>query len=218
MKRWMVSVLAAALLTMGLAACSSADGGDGRDGQGSGAGAGQPAAGEGTPLTDKERAELVFTREEEKLARDVYAALSAHDGAFVNIGQSEQTHMDAIGVLLSRYGVADPAAGRGAGEFSDRRLADLYAALVAAGRGSRLEALRVGVEIEELDIHDIEQAKVGLGHSDITATYDNLLRGSRNHLRSFYGKLVASGGTYTARHLDAASFRAIVESPTERGP
>lgn len=218
MNRAIVPVLSAALLVVGLAGCSSADGADSRGGPGSGSAANPSDTGSTAALSAKERDELVFTREEEKLARDVYAALERHDGAFANIGQSEQTHMDAVGVLLTRYGVADPAAGRGPGEFSDRRLAELYVSLVATGQGSRLDALRVGVEIEELDIHDIEGAKVGLGHSDVAATYENLLRGSRNHLRSFYGKLLVAGGSYTPRHLDAAAFRAIVESPTERGP
>ena len=170
------------------------------------------------PLSEAERDGLVFTREEEKLARDVYDALDRHDPSFVNVGASEQTHMDAIKTLLDRYDVADPAAGRAVGEFSSPKLKGLHDALVAGGSPSREAALAVGVEIEELDIADIEAARRVVTHDDVLTTYDNLTRGSRNHLRTFHGKLVAAGATYTPKHLDAATFRAIVESPAERGP
>lgn len=169
-------------------------------------------------LSAAEQDGLVFTREEEKLARDVYAALASHDGAFINIGQSEQSHMDAVGVLLERYGVTDPAAGKAQGQFTNTTLQALHDQLVAGGTPSRVAALAVGVEIEELDIRDIEVLKPSTTHQDIIATYDNLTRGSRNHLRSFHGKLVAAGGTYTPKYLDEATFEAIAESEMERGP
>ena len=49
-------------------------------------------------------------REEEKLARDVYAALYTkwNIGIFSNIGESEQTHMDAILQLLNKYNLSRP--------------------------------------------------------------------------------------------------------------
>lgn len=181
------------------------------------AGCGAAGGADQGSLSTAEQDGLAFTREEEKLARDVYDALDARDATFVNIKQSEQTHMDAIGVLLTRYGLADPAAGKGVGEFTNPQLRALHDALVAQGAPSLLAALAVGVEIEELDIHDIETARLTVAHADVLATYDNLTRGSRNHLRTFYGKLVASGGSYSPKHLDESTFQAIVGSPMERG-
>ena len=61
-------------------------------------------------------AALQYNREEERLARDVYAALAdRYDGAapFSMITRSEQTHYDAIGVLLDRYGIERPGCGPG---------------------------------------------------------------------------------------------------------
>lgn len=48
------------------------------------------------------KAQLLYLVEEEKLARDVYAALDAVSVSpkFKNISGSEQTHMDAVAVLL----------------------------------------------------------------------------------------------------------------------
>ena len=71
-------------------------------------------------LTDEERASLLFMREEEKRARDVYQVLGEKYNLriFANIAQSEQRHFDAIGTLITRYGLDDPAAGKGIGEFA----------------------------------------------------------------------------------------------------
>jgi hypothetical protein len=125
--------------------------------------------------------------------------------------------MDTIATLLTRYALPDPAAGRAEGEFTNPTLQALHDTLVSQGTPSRLAALAVGVEIEELDIRDIEELKKGVTHDDVLTAYGSLTRGSRNHLRSFYGKLVAAGGSYTPKYLDAAAFKAIAESPQERG-
>jgi hypothetical protein len=155
-------------------------------------------------------------REEEKLARDVYDALDAYGNPFANIQTSEQRHMDRVLVLLDAYGIPDPAAGNGPGEFTNEDLLALYRSLVAQGSPTQLDALLVGCTIEELDIRDIEVAKSAVTHADITATYDALLLGSRNHLRAFHRRLTNLGGSYTPRYIDQATFDAIVSSPRER--
>ena len=68
---------------------------------------------------------LTFMRQEEQLARDVYTALASkysQAAPFVNIATSEQRHFDTLGLLLARYGIADPAAGHGAGSYADAEL------------------------------------------------------------------------------------------------
>lgn len=164
-----------------------------------------------------EAAMLPSLREEEKLAHDVYVALDAQAPQFANIAASEQTHTDAVRTLLERYNLADPAAGRAAGSFAGPAFMALYTQLVTAGQRSTVEALRVGVEIEELDLHDLAEMQPKADHSDVANTLSNLARGSRNHLRAFWSQLTAAGGTYTPRHLDEATFRAIVTSPQETG-
>jgi hypothetical protein len=169
-------------------------------------------------LSEQEAADLRFLREEEKLARDVYTALTGQVAmVFANIATSEQRHMDQVLALLVQHGIEDPAAGMEPGRFRDATLQALYTALVAQGSRDPNAALAVGAEIEELDIHDIRRLRTHTARPEILALYDSLELGSRNHLRTFYGRITAAGQTYTPRHLDQASFDAIVSSPREMG-
>jgi hypothetical protein len=146
-------------------------------------------------LTESEMQDLVFMREEEKLARDVYDALRLRWGSrvFSNIELSEQTHMDAIKDLLDKYGIPDPAEGMDYGEFANVELQKLYDELVERGSLSLVEAYRVGILIEETDIEDLVEAIDRSVHPDIQRIYRNLLRGSQNHLKAFSSHLGAQG-------------------------
>jgi hypothetical protein len=108
---------------------------------------------------------------------------------FDNIARSEQRHFDAIGRLIERHGVTDPALTNPAGVFMDPTLANLYSQLTAKGAMSLKDALEVGVAIEELDIKDLQEALTLTTRTDIKRVYANLLRGSLNHLDAFTGYL-----------------------------
>ena len=139
-------------------------------------------------LTDVVRDGLIYMREEEKVARDVYRALYQKFTlrVFVNIPKSEQRHMDAIKKLLDRYGIEDPVGENGEGVFRNEGLQKLYTDLVARGSVSTQEAYAVGRLIEETDIADLDHhlAEVD-GNSDIAAVYAQLRVGSTHHLRAF---------------------------------
>lgn len=140
------------------------------------------------PLTAFVEEGLIFMREEEKLARDVYSAFAAkyNSRVFQNITRSEQRHMDALKVLLDRYGIQDPVGTNAPGVFSNHELQELYDALIAKGSVSLMEALAVGTLIEEVDIEDLDERAAGLDPgSDISAVYAQLWRASENHLRAF---------------------------------
>jgi hypothetical protein len=149
-------------------------------------------------LTDTEKSWLTYMREEEKLARDVYIFMYEKWGSqvFNNISGSEQTHMDAIKTLLDRYGIPDPAAGKGPGEFTSQDLQDLYIALIEDGSVSLVEALKVGVIIEETDIDDLNAGIASTKRKDIKTVYSNLLQGSLNHLKAFVSNLAMQGVVY----------------------
>lgn len=217
-----------AVLTAGLGACG---GGDdlgpvmGVDANGTSTfNAGNLAAQLATyPLSALSTAEadsLAFMREEEQLAHDVYAVSATlwSPPVFANISASEATHSAAVKALLDRYQLADPLAGLANGTFKTPAFQSLYSSLVAASRVSLIEALKVGAQIEELDMRDITVQKAAIDNADILMVYDNLLRGSRNHLRAFLKVLTQQGGTYVPQYISQAEFDAIVNSPVETGP
>jgi hypothetical protein len=104
-----------------------------------------------------------------------------------------------------------------AGEFKNARLASLYTDLVARGKTSLVEALKVGATIEDLDLADVDKALDASDNRDIDAVMQNLAKGSRNHLRAFSSRLTALGATYTAQYLPAEEIAKIVAAPRERG-
>lgn len=171
-------------------------------------------------LSQSEAASLAYMREEERLAHDVYAASAAlwPQPIFANIARSESTRTAAVKLLLDRYGLPDPLAGLPEGTFKTPALQALHDTLVAASRVSLVAALKVGVQIEELDIADISAQKAGIDNADILMVYDNLLRGSRNHLRAFVKLLTQQGETYVPQYISQATYDAIVASPIETGP
>jgi len=139
------------------------------------------------PLTQEEVKWILWMREEEKFARDVYMRLYTRWKAriFQNIAQSEERHFAAVGNLITRYKVQDPAGGLAEGSFANAELAALYARLVAKGESSLQDALEVGVLIEKQDIADLETAIQAAGQRDVKTVFSNLLAGSLNHLEAF---------------------------------
>jgi hypothetical protein len=91
---------------------------------------------------------------------------------------------------------------------------ELYNKLTAQGKVSSKEALNVGATIEDLDIYDLETFKNETTKEDIVLTYNNLQKGSRNHMRAF---VRASGGNYTPQYISQSDYSSIINSPQERG-
>jgi hypothetical protein len=154
---------------------------------GGGTATAHPASDPSRPLTSTDAAGLQFMRQEEKLARDVYAVFgdTYTVRAFDNIARSEGRHMAAIKSLMDIYSVPDPVGADTPGVFADPQLTRLYADLTAQGRQSLAGALRAGVTIEQKDIADLQARIAATDRSDLKAVYGNLLRGSQNHLRAF---------------------------------
>ena len=170
-------------------------------------------------LSEEEIDDLVYMREEEKLAHDVYTVLYERTSLniFKNISDSEQTHTDAIKNLLQAYGITDPVIDSSVGVFDNDELGQLFTDLVREGSGSNTNALEVGALIEDLDIVDLESAMLRTNHPDITEVYSNLQKGSRNHLRSFVKVLGQNGGSYQPQYLSQEEYTSIVTSDRETG-
>ena len=170
-------------------------------------------------LTTSDVAALLWMREEEQLAHDVYVVLGDLWGVriFDNIASSEQTHVDAVVQVLDRYGIDDPAAANEPGTFTDQRIQSLYDELVATGSSSLVAALEVGALIEELDISDLRARSSATDVDVLASLYAQLEQGSRNHLRAFSSQLEARGVAYEPTRLTVDEYESIVSTPTERG-
>lgn len=170
-------------------------------------------------LSVEEELGLIRMREEEKLARDVYATLYEvwQKPVFRNISQSEQRHMNAVKGLIDKYGLIDPVIDSTIGVYTDPEFTGLYISLVEQGSASMIDALIVGATIEDLDIKDLQDFLAQTDNEDITAVYENLLKGSRNHLRAFTYLLSLNGETYEAQYITPEELEAIITSPRETG-
>ncbi len=170
-------------------------------------------------LADEEAADLVFMREEEKLARDLYISFDEKWGGaiFALIATSEQRHMNAILRKLVKYDLTDPVAGNGIGEFTSDEVQALHDELLEDGLASELAALKVGGYVEEIDIVDNLQAATTATREDLDRVYEALTCGSRNHLRAFASRIVAlTGQPYVAQYLPQQEVDAILAEPYER--
>ena len=170
-------------------------------------------------IDSTEDAGLTYMREEEKLARDVYATLHSiwELRVFGNISQGEDRHFSAIKLLLDRYKLPDPAANNPVGVFQNAGLQTLYGDLIRQGESSLKSATRVGAIIEDLDIRDLEKAAEATDNSDLKLVYQNLRQASENHMRAFVRQLAAEGESYTPQYISPASFSEIVANPQQTG-
>jgi len=168
-------------------------------------------------LSEQEIDDLVYMREEEKLARDVYQYLYQVHGSvvFSNIAKSEQQHMDAIKILLDRYEIVDPIQTDEPGQFTFEAFEDLYQDLTAEGETNLIAGYMVGATIEDLDIADLMEDLQNTDNLDIGMVYQNLMKGSRNHLRAFVSQLNLLGEEYAAQFLTQEDVDSILSSARE---
>jgi hypothetical protein len=165
-------------------------------------------------LSQQEKDAILYMREEEKLARDVYDSLYAKWGGnpFGNIRKSEQIHMDRMKSLINTYKLQDPVEKNKDkhGDFSNDLLQKYYKELVSTGSNSLTEALKAGAKIEELDISDLEERLKQTKKLDIVETFNYLKLASENHLRAFVRKLKMQGVNYEPVFLSKDRFDIII--------
>ena len=153
----------------------------------------------------------VTGREKEELARDVFQVLFKmwNQPVFADTACSEQAHMDAVKTLIDQHGLKDPVAGNGPGEFADPELQTMYDSHMHRGCESGAEALHSRHPGHMAETTALDSLRV----------HENLLRGSRNHLRAFVS--TPEGQTsehYTPEHLDQHTYEGIVGDAVESGP
>ncbi len=163
-------------------------------------------------LSEKESDTLNFMREEEKLARDVYNTLYGqwNTQIFTNIAASEQKHMDKVKVFLDAYQLPDSASSE-VGQFNNVILQNLYDDLLTKGSQSKLEALKVGAMVEEVDIFDLENAVAETDNDELKVMYTQLMLASHNHLRAFSRQIINLEGEYTAQFMSSEAVATILD-------
>jgi len=178
----------------------------------------QSAFAETAALTKLELASLLKMKEEEKLARDVYSILYQKWGSqiFSNISTAESNHLNAIILLLTNYGAVETSIGE-AGIFADSEVQKLYDELVAKAILSIGEAYKTGALIEEMDIKDLTESLSSTSNENVIMVFDNLLKGSSNHLRAFNRQLTTLGVVYSPVFINQADYDLIVNAAMEKG-
>lgn len=168
-------------------------------------------------LTQEDIAGLLWMREEEKLAHDVYQNFFDQYNLiiFERIATSELKHSEAVLRLLTHFGLEDPAL-PAAGEFSNESLQNLYNDLLASGIDT-IAALEAGALIEETDIADLQANIAQTENSDLLRVYERLLKGSGQHLKAFVKTLQSYGISYEPSVLSPEAFEAILVMPNGNG-
>lgn len=168
-------------------------------------------------LTADEIEFLFAVREDEKLARDLYAVFYTkfQNKIFENIGKSETTHLKAIERLYDYYQIDYPVVGD-AGKFSDPELQHLYDSLIVKG-DSLLAAVKIMANLEESNIFHYREVLKTIINTNIKIVIENLEKGSENHFKAAIREITALGGVYTPLILSSEDYREIIATGFEKG-
>jgi hypothetical protein len=133
---------------------------------------------------------LGYMRDELKLARDLYTALSGiwELEVFKNTVKGKQSLMDAVSSLLKQYGIDDPP--DEAGKFVNADLQELYSYLIDQGKVSRNNAIDAAILIEQTVIADLNEVFHQTTEKEIHEVLTLLMEGSENHLQALSRNLV----------------------------
>ena len=101
-----------------------------------------------------------------------------------------------------------------AGVFSNPDLQKLYDSLVATRQPIPWQKQsKVGGAIEEIDILDLQKRLAQTDNADIQQVFNNLLRGSANHLKAFVNALqTQTGEVYQPQYMTLEAYQAILAS------
>lgn len=144
-----------------------------------------------TPLSATEREDILFMREEEQLAYDLYTRWAGMYTVpvFSNIAASETQHISEVQLLMDRYGLPSDQIGSAGTGYHNATIQSLYTSLAARGDASLTGAFGAGLAVEERDIADLDHAIAGTTRSDIIQVWTNLRQGSVNHRSAFLRQL-----------------------------
>jgi hypothetical protein len=164
-------------------------------------------------LSSREKDGMLFIREEEKTARDLYRSLYEKNNLsiFVDLMRSEQSHMDQAKAIIDKYGLTIPGKDD-PGAFQNQTLQKIHDELLAAGLQSDQNALQMAATFEEISIMDLTKELAATQAEDVIVVYQGLLAGSRKHLRSYVNELQAQGIQYYPVYLSQSEFEETIKA------
>ena len=118
--------------------------------------------------------------------------------------------------MFQKHINSDPSINNNVNGLVKQGLVSLFDNLLTQGKLSALEALYVGAAIEEVDMLDLQQAIDNADNNHIRRMYENLLSGSRNHLRTYIKQIEEQGNVYEALFLSQDEIDAITHPQSTR--
>jgi hypothetical protein len=118
--------------------------------------------------------------------------------------------------MHQKYKNPGPTVNKSVNGLVKQGLVSLFNNMLTQGKLSALEALYVGAAIEEVDMLDLEQAIDSVDNDHIRRMYENLLSGSRNHLRTYIKQIEERGNVYEALFLSQDEIDAVMRPQTSR--
>jgi len=170
------------------------------------------------PLTLDEVNSVFFTLEGQKLQRDYQAGMAElwDNAVFREASENASLRMEAVALLLPRFGLAPPSDVRGV--FRDPHLAELYAQFSEYGSASEAGAIEMGAELSELNILDLQTHLDAATKEDMRLVYWHVLEASGVQLWASARAVERFGGaSYEPRFLSALSFGQIMDSAGRPG-
>ena len=112
---------------------------------------------------------------------------------------------------FSTYDLEDPVGENPEGSFQNEELQQMYDDLIEMGSKSKVDALKVGALIEEVDIIDLQHELDSIAENeDVKRVYQNLCNASENHLKAFVRVLRSYNVDYKPVKLGQDVFNSII--------
>jgi len=162
-------------------------------------------------LSFTEMEDLQYLYEEERLAHDIYTALSDkwELSIFENIAESEKRHVEHLLVIYEKYGLRVPKVGDGFYNYPELNM--LFDRFFEGGMMTLESSLTLAGNFEEYDIADLERYLEHTQNVDLILVYNTLLEGSKNHLRVIHRNLKKNGYEYEPVFLEKRHFQVILQ-------
>jgi hypothetical protein len=197
----LAGIVIAGLVWFGTGGKVPGAGGAGGNGYGPGPGFGSggyaalAAGSTASPLSENETADILFMREEEQMAYDLYARWGTNysQPIFKNIARSESVHISRVQALIDRYYPGTYRIGNASAGYTDARIQQMYDTLGPVGDASLHNALESGLVVEDRDIEDLDRAIENTTRLDILGVWRELRAGSENYRQAFSQALDRSG-------------------------